>query len=193
MSLLLVRHGETALNAARVLQPADTPLSAVGLAQALAVAERLRHSGARALIASDLPRALQTAQSIAQATGLPVQTSQLLHERNFGGWRGQPYDALGFDPMHDDRVPPGGEAQPAFIDRCAQAWRMILELRATLDGPLIVVAHGLVIRQWLPEPRPKIDNTAVTIVQAQRPHAVELLNCTRHLQNDLAGRPGAVA
>ncbi|HEY9065800.1 MAG TPA: histidine phosphatase family protein, partial [Burkholderiaceae bacterium] len=41
MSLLLVRHGETALNATRVLQPADTPLSARGIAQAEAIARRL--------------------------------------------------------------------------------------------------------------------------------------------------------
>ena len=34
MTLLLIRHGETALNVARVLQPADTPLSARGVAQA---------------------------------------------------------------------------------------------------------------------------------------------------------------
>ena len=32
-TLLLIRHGETALNVARVLQPADTPLSARGLLQ----------------------------------------------------------------------------------------------------------------------------------------------------------------
>ena len=30
MGIVLVRHGETALNVARVLQPADTPLSASG-------------------------------------------------------------------------------------------------------------------------------------------------------------------
>ena len=29
MSLVLIRHGETTLNAARVMQPADTPLSTV--------------------------------------------------------------------------------------------------------------------------------------------------------------------
>ena len=34
--LHLIRHGETSLNVARVLQPADTPLSARGHAQAVA-------------------------------------------------------------------------------------------------------------------------------------------------------------
>jgi probable phosphoglycerate mutase len=32
MSIVLVRHGDTALNAARVRQPADLPLSARGKA-----------------------------------------------------------------------------------------------------------------------------------------------------------------
>jgi probable phosphoglycerate mutase len=38
MSIFLIRHGETALNASRTLQPADTPLSPRGLAQAAAIA-----------------------------------------------------------------------------------------------------------------------------------------------------------
>ena len=41
MNLLLIRHGETALNVPRVLQPADTPLSARGMAQAEALAQLL--------------------------------------------------------------------------------------------------------------------------------------------------------
>ena len=58
MAILLVRHGETALNAARVMQPADTPLSERGLAQARAVARRLAQRGrVAALLSSDLPRA----------------------------------------------------------------------------------------------------------------------------------------
>ena len=41
MTILLIRHGETALNAARIVQPADTPLSERGIAQARALARRL--------------------------------------------------------------------------------------------------------------------------------------------------------
>ena len=63
MTLLFIRHGETALNAARVLQPAATPLSARGLAQAQAVAERLAAQRLAGVLSSDLPRALQTALS----------------------------------------------------------------------------------------------------------------------------------
>ena len=79
MSLLLVRHGETDLNRARILQPADTPLSALGWVQAQAVARRMVGLLPVAILSSDLPRALQTAQAIALATGLTIQTTALLH------------------------------------------------------------------------------------------------------------------
>ena len=62
MAILLVRHGETALNAARVMQPPDTALSARGVAQAQALGRRLAlRGGVGAILSSDLPRALDTA------------------------------------------------------------------------------------------------------------------------------------
>ncbi|HRO58174.1 MAG TPA: histidine phosphatase family protein, partial [Burkholderiaceae bacterium] len=130
MSLILVRHGETALNASRVIQPIDTPLSERGLAQAAAVGRRLSRGeqGARprGILSSDLPRALQTAMAIASATGLEVRTTELLHERNFGDWRGRAYDTLGFDPLATDDAPPGGESAAQFRARVALAFDAIL-------------------------------------------------------------------
>ncbi|MBC8056958.1 MAG: histidine phosphatase family protein, partial [Rhizobiales bacterium] len=52
MTLLLIRHGETALNVARVLQPAETPLSARGAAQAEALGQRLRGVNLCGIVAS---------------------------------------------------------------------------------------------------------------------------------------------
>jgi len=98
MSILLIRHGETALNVARVLQPADTPLSARGVAQAEALARRLATLNITSILSSDLPRALRTAQAISAATGAAIDTSALLHERNFGDLRGQPYGGQPVDP-----------------------------------------------------------------------------------------------
>ena len=42
MSIYLIRHGQTDLNAARVVQHPHTPLSEVGLEQARRVGERMR-------------------------------------------------------------------------------------------------------------------------------------------------------
>ena len=132
MAVILVRHGETALNAARIMQPADTPLSERGLAQARAVAQRLqRRGGVGAIVSSDLPRAWQTALAIGAALALPVQPSTLLQERNFGDLRGRPYDTLGFDPLVMRQAPTGGESAADFDERATQALAEMLVRHAT--------------------------------------------------------------
>jgi probable phosphoglycerate mutase len=195
MSIFLIRHGETALNASRTLQPADTPLSARGLAQAAAVGQRLVDAGVVAIVSSDLPRAAQTATAIAEACRLPIRWEPLLHERNYGDLRGQPYDTLPFDPMTLTDAPPGGESVATFQARVAQAFARIVALRDGLDGNLAVVTHGLVIAAMLdlharfadgivrPE---RVGNTSLTVLSAQPPHDVGLLDCTRHLQGEAA-------
>ncbi len=189
MSIILVRHGETALNVSRTLQPADTPLSARGLAQAQALARRLAGHGIAGIVSSDLPRALATAQAIAAATGLPVETTPLLQERNFGDLRGRSYDSIGFDPLTLLGAPPGGESVETFGQRVAQAFAHVVRLRAALRGDLAVVTHGLAILTMLntqvrlPDGTrlAPLSNTSLTIVDATPPHAVGLLDCTRHL------------
>jgi probable phosphoglycerate mutase len=191
MAIILVRHGETALNAARVMQPAATPLSERGRAQAQAVAQRLARSGGiGAILSSDLPRARLTAEAIAAALALPVEASALLQERNFGDLRGRPYDTLGFDPLAMADAPPGGESAAGFEQRVQSAFALLLGHHAGLDGDLVVVTHGLLIRTLLASalllPAETMDglhlgNTSVSIFDAEPPHALRLLNCTRHL------------
>lgn len=204
MSIVLVRHGETALNASRVIQPADTPLSERGLAQAAALARRLaRERGfadrtppgrsSAAILSSDLPRALQTATAIASETGLEVRTTELLQERNFGAWRGRAYDTLGFDPLATDDAPPGGESVVEFRARVALAFEAILAAHRALDGDLFVVSHGLVIRTLLERHLrlpvgaglpASLSNTSITVCAPNSPYEVGLLNCVRHLDAD---------
>jgi probable phosphoglycerate mutase len=196
MSLLFIRHGETALNASRVLQPSDTPLGERGFEQARAVAARLAGVGIARILSSDLPRALQTAQAIAAVTGAAIETTPLLHERNFGELRGLPYDTLGYDPIAAAEAPPGGESMAEFRARVAKAFALAVRLRASLDGTLAVVTHGLVVHaviehhlrttslQAVPH---RIRNTSVTIAQHVPPHAAELIDCIRHL--DTGARP----
>ena len=191
MSLLLIRHGETSLNVARVLQPADTPLSARGLLQAEALAQRLAATGVRAIVSSDLPRALRTAEAIATATGATIETTPLLQERNFGAWRGQPYDAMAVNPLTMADAPPGGESAALFAQRVAEAFAHVVRRQAALGGTLAVVTHGLVIRALLARHVQLADgcglpthlgNTSLSVIEATPPHRVSLLDCTRHLQ-----------
>jgi probable phosphoglycerate mutase len=190
MTILWLRHGETALNAARVLQPEATPLSARGRLQALAAARRLAALQPAALLSSDLPRARETAEAVAAATGLSLRLEPLLRERSFGDLRGRAYDTLDFDPlvMHD--APPAGESRAEFLERVARAWAAVAAARAACGGLLVVVSHGLVIHaaldthaSWrdgvtLP---PRLANTSVSTVDAEPPHRVRLVDDTSHL------------
>ena len=191
MSFMLIRHGETALNVARVLQPADTPLSTRGMAQAEALAQRLSTIGITSILSSDLPRALRTAQALSAATGAAIDTSPLLHERNFGDLRGQPYDGMVVNPLTMLEAPPGGESVAVFERRVALAFTQIVQRCAALHGTLAVVTHGMVIRVLLDrhlrlpagEPMPvHLGNTSLSIAEAWPPHGITLLNCTRHLE-----------
>ena len=196
MSLILIRHGETALNASRTLQFPDTPLGERGLLQAAAVGERFRARPPAAIVSSDMARARMTAEAISRTTGLPVIESPLLGERNFGDLRGRSFDSLGYDPIHADEGPPNGESMAQFRARVAQAYDWVLQMRRKLQGDLAIVSHGLFIRQFIeghtqvpsgmsfPE---RLENTAVTIMTAEPPHTVQLIGCAAHLWGDASG------
>lgn len=202
MNIILIRHGETPLNRARILQSPDTPLSDLGAQQARAMGERLKHEPISAILSSDMARAAQTAQALSEATGIPVAHNTLLHERSFGDLRGQRFADLGFDPMAPDYAPPNGESWEVFHHRVAQAFELVIETAATQEKTLAVVSHGLVIREMVrrhltsnvnvPE---RLENTSVTIFEKQAPHTVSLLACAKHLKDlsdDTSGRGGLV-
>ena len=71
--LILVRHGETEWNSEhRVQGYTDIPLSGRGREQAARLGLRLAREPIRALYASDLSRAVQTAEPAAALLGLTV-------------------------------------------------------------------------------------------------------------------------
>src|SRR5262247_63929 len=190
MTILLVRHGETAGNVSRILQLPDVPLNERGVGQAEQLAQRLLNDGFAHIVCSDLLRARMTAAPLAVYSGIEIEESPLLQERNFGDLRGTPYADLAEDPFRPDFAPPNGEDWPTFHARAAAAFDLIVRRRCSVNGNLVVVTHGLVCRALvgrhalLPEGEvvPVLfHNTSVTILHEKTPHAVSLLNCTRHL------------
>ena len=190
--ILLIRHGETAGNAARIVQKPDIPLSPRGEAQADALARRLAGDGITQIFSSDLERAAATARRLRATTDAPIAFDPLLQERNFGDVRGTPYEQLGFDLFKPDYAPPNGETWEMFHARGDQAWERIQAMAASTAGTLAVVTHGLVCRSiaarhvvladgmLVPE---KWENTSVTIVDAQSPWRVSVLNCVAQLED----------
>lgn len=190
----LIRHGETAYNARRILQTPEVPLSEEGAAQARRLAERLADAGIARILSSDLERAVATARALAATTGAPIHLDPLLQERNFGALRGTAYADLGFDPFAPGYEPPEGESVPRFHERVARAWSLIQEHAAAASGPLAVVTHGLVCRDLVarnltipPELAAPTDpyrwtNTCLTTLTGP-PWTLHLLACTAHLLN----------
>ncbi|MGZ3158133.1 MAG: histidine phosphatase family protein [Burkholderiaceae bacterium] len=87
--ILLIRHGETAWNAERRLQGhLDIGLNAAGLRQARALGQALLEEPLDAIYASDLQRAMHTAQAIATPRGMAVQIDLGLRERCYGAFEG---------------------------------------------------------------------------------------------------------
>ncbi len=190
MTILLVRHGETDGNAARILQRREVPLNARGTRQAEQLAERLSAHGFVHILTRDLLRARMTAAPLAARSGMTIEETPLLQERNFGDLRGMPYAALPEDPFGPDVAPPNGEDWPTFHARVAEAFDFVVRRRRGLDGNLVVITHGLVcgavVARHVRVPEgalvpERFDNTSVTVLHEDAPHVVSLMNCTRHL------------
>ena len=194
MTILVVRHGETDGNAARILQRPDVPLNERGMRQAERLAARLCAESFVCILCSDLVRARMTAAPLAAGSGIAIEESPLLQERNFGDLRGVPYAELAENPFGPDFAPPNGEDWPTFHARVADAFAFIVSKRRSVNGTLVVVTHGLVCRALverhalLPEDvvaPERFDNTSITILHEDAPHGVSLINCTRHLMASL--------
>jgi len=201
VSIFIVRHGETAWNAARIVQLPDIPLSERGIAQADRVALRLAAAGVARILTSDFLRAAMTAERIAARTAAVCEFEPLLRERDFGELRGVHYTALGVDIFAPEYTPPGGESWPDFHARVERAWERIRGTAASGGGGLAVVTHGLfcrtlVARHLAPAgelpPIGHWSNTSVTEIDAGPPWIVRRLNCVAHLGPDAGpGSPRA--
>src|SRR3981081_1899754 len=179
MTILIVRHGETDGNALRILQRADVPLNERGISQADQLARRLVSHGFVHILCSDLVRARMTAAPLAALSGIAIEESPLLQERNFGDLRGMAYAELAEDPFGPDVAPPNGEDWPTFHARVAAAFAFIVRGRRSVNGTLVVVTHGLVCRALverhalLPEGMTvpeRFDNTRITVIHDDARH-----------------------
>ena len=148
--IIAIRHGETAWNVnTRIQGQLDIGLNETGRWQAHRVARALAGEPIKALYSSDLLRAWDTALSISNASGLPVQTIEGLRERGFGVFQGKtfqeieaqwPEQALRWRRREPAFEPEGGESLLRFRERIIQA---VQTLAAQHPGEqIVVVAHG---------------------------------------------------
>lgn len=172
--LILIRHGETVLNAAGIAQGwNDSALSETGQRQVNALAQRLKTHGVTAIYSSPLGRAMATAQAIADALALPITTLDDLREMGYGEWEGmrfldvrekyaEHYARWVDDP---DYACPGGESHRDVLSRLERGFAQIGVTAGAIAGQasqpdgsaqipstnagrqrIVVVTHGTAIR-----------------------------------------------
>ncbi|MEU0567877.1 bifunctional RNase H/acid phosphatase [Nonomuraea sp. NPDC005983] len=201
-SLLLLRHGETPLSVERRFSGlGDAELTANGLAQAAAAAGRLSRDPYRldAIVTSPLKRARQTAEAVAQRTGLDIETDEDLRETDFGDWEGHTFTEVQRQwPEELTRwladpgtAPPGGES---FADVARRVQRAADRLLERYEGrTVLVVSHVTPIKTLLrlalmapPEAlyRMHLDVACLSLVEhyADGRSVVKSINDTAHLR-----------
>jgi len=209
--LLLVRHGEAEGNRdGRLMGQSDLSLTPRGRAQAAAVAQAIAsRERVKALYASPLARARETAEALSGALGLPVRPVDGLAELDIGPLDGlTSVERLERYPEFSDQwernaaraVLPGVESLAHLQKRAWQAVRQIA--KAHQDGETVVsVSHSLAITMVLCKvlelPINKfrnlqVDLTSISIAQFRDSRMRLLtLNDLNHLAEDLLPAPGS--
>ncbi len=147
--IYLIRHGEVAWNAeSAYVGSTDIPLNETGRAQAEMLARRLERDDISAIYCSDLSRARETAEIVAERLDLSVVLVPALRELDYGQWEGVPeaevpkrypelFNAWRADPSNVST--PGGETFRQLADRAYPAFLAISEQHA--DENIAIVAH----------------------------------------------------
>lgn len=152
-TVVAVRHGETAWNReTRIQGQLDIPLNSLGLAQAQRLAQALDGQGLHAIYSSDLARARQTAEAVANLQGLTVLLDAGLRERGFGMFEGLTWAEIETRwPAESERwrrrdpefAAQGGESLQDFYGRAVAT---VETLAARHPGQtVLIVAHGGVL------------------------------------------------
>jgi broad specificity phosphatase PhoE len=197
--IVFIRPGETDWNKLGRWQGwVSTPLNELGLRQARALARYVRNIGMGALYTSDLKRALQTADCLAeQLSFMPIPDARL-RERGIGQWQGltqaelrawYPDDYATMLKDVDGYRVPGGESRADVRARVTAALNDIL--MAQTSETVGVLSHTTAIKILLSDLIPgynpldvALNNTSVTTIR-RKDAAWELVAAddVMHLEN----------
>ncbi|HVU14385.1 MAG TPA: histidine phosphatase family protein [Phototrophicaceae bacterium] len=177
--IVFIRPGETDWNRLGRWQGwVSIPLNDLGVRQARALANFIRHIGMGALYTSDLKRAQQTADCLAEQLAFQPIPDARLRERSIGLWQGltqaelsawypDEYAAMLKD-AHHYRVP-GGESRAEVLARVKEAVDEILgkETSETVGILSHTTAIKVLLADMIPGYNPldvDLDNTSVTTI-----------------------------
>jgi broad specificity phosphatase PhoE len=155
--VVFIRPGETNWNRQGRWQGwVAVPMNELGRQQVERLANYVRHIGMGALYTSDLKRAMQTAELLAEKLGYAPIQDERLRERHVGIWQGLTLDEMRDWYAHDyqkllaDRRGfrvPSGESREDVCNRMSAAFDDIL---ATAKGETIgIISHTTAIHELL--------------------------------------------
>jgi probable phosphoglycerate mutase len=201
--VLLIRHGQSEGNAARRFGGhTATPLSPRGRRQAQATARALQSEELTAIYSSDLARAIETAQPLANLTGLTVNATGAFRERSVGVMEGLTFEAAAQQHPEQyaallqrdfEHVLTGGESYRQLLDRAVQKLDEIITENQggkiavfSHTGTICILALHLMGALDAPELKPvwiSSANCGVTRIELRDDGFVRVLNVndTRHL------------
>ena len=161
MTVILLRHGRSTANTAATLA-GRTPgvgLDETGMAQALALVDRLGALPIAAIVSSPLQRCQETIYRLARTLEIEPTLDPRLLEVDYGEWTGRPISELLQEPMwkvvqqHPSAaIFPGGEGLANVQARAVSAVRehdREIAARAGADRLWIACTHGDVIKSVL--------------------------------------------
>lgn len=155
-TVYFVRHGQSEGNVSPVFQSKDSPLTALGEQQARQIAQRVSTLSFDRLIASPWPRTKQTADVIAEVTGMLPEVSELFVERTKpASVDGKPYtDAVVakiYQEWNESLYTPGIRVEDGenYDDIMVRAEKALEFLEHRREQSLVVVTHGFFMRTML--------------------------------------------
>lgn len=198
---ILVRHARTVWNTEKKYGGhSNVSLDETGKKQIHQVSKRLKDYPIKAVYASDLDRAYETALPIAGYHNLPVIKIDGLREINFGQWEGKTYDQIicHHQELMDAWIKdpyntclPDGESLTDLQERVVRCIKEILSAHS--EETVVIVTHAgpiwVLISYVLGVPlnnywRIKLSNTSVSIIDFYEDGygIISLLNDVSHLE-----------
>lgn len=187
----IIRHGRTSWNVeGRAQGNSDIQLDEEGILGANKLAERLKEEDWDLIYSSNLMRAKQTADIIADKSGIPIYLDPRLREVGGGLIEGT---------TEDERVLKWGnkwwqldlgiESDESVMARGLSLFEEVIENHD--DKNILIVSHGAFIKQILKVLLPKVQmgdylqNTSFTVLtKSSIGWDCELYNCVKHLNGN---------
>lgn len=197
--LILVRHGETKVNADKKLHKDKDPnvLNENGVRQMRLTAEKIWTYEPDVVLSSKEVRAIESGEIISKICGVDLKMVEGMQERNWGDFSGRSWPKIQSvlqEMTLEERFnyhPPNGESWKEFDERLVSRLDEILQ--ANPNKNIVIVTHGGAIRALMPhllgvakEKSFKYDpdNASLTIFEYDKSIFKKVcVNDTSHLKN----------